>query len=431
MNIILSIFLFFTFNTVLAQDFIAQNQEKFFFDAVVFDDYGNDSAKVDLFFIVPYQTLNFKSNQNIFGANYELMISIYDTSSFKIKSETIQRTLVTEDYYTALGGNADYDKASLRIKLPKGEYQVKVSLIDGFNNESYSKMRNISILDFNNYDFSLSGMMLVSTIEEVNGKFRITPYLSDDIGGIRDGFFVFLEAYNYKNIYDSVFFNFDIFSDDKLIYSSEPTIKYIGESSNRIYLKIDLPKKLLPGGFRLRINSFNKNTIDFRSESGILAAAQRTIKYEQSMGAKILADLKNAVDQLIYIAYNEEIEVISKAETDDKKIELFEQFWERKDPSPGSPRNEAMIEYYSRIEFADKNFRSYTKGWRTDKGMVYIIFGPPMNISRNSNFNDGKIYEQWIYSNNREFLFVDNTGFGDYRLVRPITVTEKYQYGRN
>ncbi|MFW6232503.1 MAG: GWxTD domain-containing protein, partial [Bacteroidota bacterium] len=91
---------------------------------------------------------------------------------------------------------------------------------------------------------------------------------------------------------------------------------------------------------------------------------------------------------------------------------------------------EAFIEYYTRIETADKNFTSYTEGWRTDKGMVYVIYGTPHNIERYQGYGTQKIYEKWIYLNNREFVFEDSSGFGNFRLIRPFTVTEKYEYDR-
>lgn len=424
----LIIYLLIPLNLAFSQFVENENKEKFFFDAVVFDTDNLDSAKIDLFFMVPYQTLNFKSNQNIFGADYQIVASAYDSTGYKILTETLSKTIATKDYFASLGGNGEFDKATIRIKLPAGEYQIKTELVDSFDNTSYLKSRNISVLNFANYDFSLSGILLISTIEEVNGKYKITPYLSDDIGAVKDGFFVFFEAYNYKLIHDSLYFNYDIFSGDNIIYTSELQKKYVGNDISRIYMKIDLPKKLLPGSLKLRINAYKANEI---SESNILAAAQRSIKYERSAGAKLYANIKESVDKLAYIAYNDELAEIKNCETEDEMILKFDAFWESRDPSPGTPRNEALLEYYSRIEFAEKNFRSYTSGWRTDKGMVYIVFGAPMNLTRSTNYNDGRLYEQWTYSNNREFLFVDNTGFGDFRLVRPITVNEKYEYGRN
>jgi hypothetical protein len=54
-------------------------------------------------------------------------------------------------------------------------------------------------------------------------------------------------------------------------------------------------------------------------------------------------------------------------------------------------------------------------------GMIFILFGPPSNIERHPFEIDYKPYEIWYYYElNREFVFVDETGFGEYRLVSPI-----------
>ena len=274
-------------------------------------------------------------------------------------------------------------------------------------------------------------MMLVSAIEEVNGKFKITPFLSDNIGKIKEGFFVFFEAYNYNNVHDSVVFRYEVSSDGEVIGVSKPIVKDLSNDINRVYLRIEIPQKLMPGALKLRVNAYKHIEGDSLRESNILAAAQRSIKIEKTLSSSLISDIDEAAKQLFYVATNDEYNYINDAETEEEKIKRFEEFWKAKDPSPGTTRNEAQLEYYSRINFANKNFRSYSKGWRTDKGMIYVIFGPPYNVLRGNDYGDGRgVYEKWVYLNNREFLFMDNTGFGDYRLVRPISVTEKYEYGR-
>jgi GWxTD domain-containing protein len=105
----------------------------------------------------------------------------------------------------------------------------------------------------------------------------------------------------------------------------------------------------------------------------------------------------------------------------------FEEFWRKKDPSPTTDRNEAYDEYYSRITFANQAYRTYTEGWLTDMGMVYIIYGQPLSITKSNRNLDGRIYEKWTY-NGRQFIFVDYNGLGDYRLYSPMSVPDKYTY---
>ena len=84
-------------------------------------------------------------------------------------------------------------------------------------------------------------------------------------------------------------------------------------------------------------------------------------------------------------------------------------------------QNEVMEEYYRRVNFTNANFSVFMEGWKTDQGMVYIILGPPSDIDRHPFELDSKPYEIWSYYQfNRQFVFVDQTGFGEYRLVSPF-----------
>jgi GWxTD domain-containing protein len=133
-----------------------------------------------------------------------------------------------------------------------------------------------------------------------------------------------------------------------------------------------------------------------------------------------ITDLDLALDQMQYITDGDKIDEIKKLPPEAKRA-AFEEFWKKRDPSPNTERNELMEEYFSRVSYANKSYGHYQDGWKTDRGMVYIIFGSPSNIERHPFDNDAKPYEIWTYYQlDREFVFVDATGFGDYRLQTPI-----------
>jgi hypothetical protein len=67
----------------------------------------------------------------------------------------------------------------------------------------------------------------------------------------------------------------------------------------------------------------------------------------------------------------------------------------------------------------------------TDMGMVYIIYGTPMQVDkRQDTYNPNRRYERWVYQG-KEFIFVDPNGFGDFRLANGTSIVEKYDYNRN
>lgn len=104
---------------------------------------------------------------------------------------------------------------------------------------------------------------------------------------------------------------------------------------------------------------------------------------------------------------------------------LFKKFWDKRNPLPGSETNPLLEEFYRRVQFANENFSpSGVAGWKTDRGRIYIIYGPPDDIYRNDAnlFSSEPPYIIWTYNNLRlRFVFVDELNIGDYRLVSKET----------
>ena len=73
----------------------------------------------------------------------------------------------------------------------------------------------------------------------------------------------------------------------------------------------------------------------------------------------IITDIDKATDQLQYIAKGGEIGYIKEAATSDEKQKRFLEFWAKHNPDPKAPNNELMEEYYSRVEYANKNYAGF------------------------------------------------------------------------
>ncbi|MGI6369889.1 MAG: GWxTD domain-containing protein [Ignavibacteria bacterium] len=403
---------------------IEVEKENFYLDAIVFKGDKIDSARIDLFCVIPNDILTFlRSNTtNDYRSKYTLLITILDENNRSMVAKKHEKTIQEIDFKATQGGNAEFSKIQEQYFLPKGNYQIHAVLTDIFSKNEYEKKRNISVIPFNDFPISTSGILFLSEIEEKNGKFLITPHLSDNIGIIENGFFAFFELYNNmeeKTI--TVLSEVINQSSDDIIYSAETT-KDITKGTNQIFIR-----------FNKNINySSNKNIlrITIKDNEKKIAASQRSIKNQSYLFNKITNNLDDAIRQLRYVATALEINHINEAQNEEERLKRFEQFWYKLDPTPQTKRNEALEEYYYRVAYANKNFKSYTEGWMTDKGNVFIVYGPPNAVERSNNsYSSSKIYEKWTYySNNRIFLFYDSTGFGDFRLSNPTHVSEKYKY---
>ncbi len=133
------------------------------------------------------------------------------------------------------------------------------------------------------------------------------------------------------------------------------------------------------------------------------------------------ASYASVVEILSYVANDQEYEELRKADTDEKRAAVWEAFWQRRDPTPDTPRNEGMIDFFKRVRFANSHFSGQTTaGWRTDQGRIYIRYGAPDQVEeRAATFYEPPIVIWHYYALNRQFRFADREGFGRYELLSP------------
>jgi GWxTD domain-containing protein len=100
-------------------------------------------------------------------------------------------------------------------------------------------------------------------------------------------------------------------------------------------------------------------------------------------------------EDVAYIISDEERAAYKRLQTDEEREKFIEQFWLRRDPTPGTAANEFKFEHYRRIAYANRNYGAESKvaGWKTDRGRIYITYGPP--DEKETHPKEG--FEEWLY----------------------------------
>ncbi len=139
---------------------------------------------------------------------------------------------------------------------------------------------------------------------------------------------------------------------------------------------------------------------------------------------------KKWVDEEVgYIITRHERDVFLKLQTDRERDIFVEAFWKHRDPVPETPRNEYEEEHYRRLNYANATFgrSSPLPGWKTDRGRIHILLGPPKNIEQYTNVNGVYPVEIWFYLGDESLglpagfnvIFFKRNGTGDYVLYSP------------
>jgi len=142
---------------------------------------------------------------------------------------------------------------------------------------------------------------------------------------------------------------------------------------------------------------------------------ERSFEVEES-GPPRGKEFERMLEPLSYIADPGEIEHL-RALPPEQQTQGWEEFWKRRDPTPETPRNEAMLEFFRRVHYAEEHFQGYGPGWRSDMGRVYIRYGPPDQVESRPATPQTPPLEIWYYNRPyRRLVFEDREGFGRYVL---------------
>jgi GWxTD domain-containing protein len=114
---------------------------------------------------------------------------------------------------------------------------------------------------------------------------------------------------------------------------------------------------------------------------------------------KLTPENEEFLSQVRYIITGEERKNFLKL-PETEKADFRDEFWKSRDPDPNTKENEFKTEYFGRIETAMELFRGEGKaGWLTDRGRIYILFGPPtdrITYTMGQEFTD-RCSETWYY----------------------------------
>jgi GWxTD domain-containing protein len=128
-------------------------------------------------------------------------------------------------------------------------------------------------------------------------------------------------------------------------------------------------------------------------------------------------------EDVAYIITDEERTAFKVLQTDAEREKFIEQFWTRRDPTPGTVENEMKEEHYRRIAYSNEHYAAGIPGWKTDRGRIYITYGPPDEIEDHPTTSTATAYQQWRYKwiagvgNNVIVEFIDPQGTNEYRMT--------------
>lgn len=164
---------------------------------------------------------------------------------------------------------------------------------------------------------------------------------------------------------------------------------------------------------------------------------ERPKETQASKAEKLSGVYKKWLDEDVrWIITDEELSAFKKLSTNAERDQFIEAFWQRRDPTPDTAENEYKEEHYRRIAYANEHFAAGMPGWKTDRGRIYIMYGPPTSTEshpmggpyqRSAEEGGGSTttfpFEVWRYrylegiGQEIEIEFVDDCSCGAYEMT--------------
>lgn len=399
-----------------------------------------DSNMVEFYYLFDTSSMLKIKEDSLVYVDGLLKISVIDSSTGK---SIINRQWRFKNRYNNSDGSEQNLAGVLKFVIPEGVYQCTftgANYTDTLNAKSYSERIKVNpILDDH---FSLSDLELASRIlpESSNKEsifykntYEIIPVPNLIFGENQPVLFYYLEMYDLNNATEGVplvsitqVYN----SEAKLFVNRRSDITHTENS--RVEAGSVNVNKLPTGSYVLSISlidSLQKYGVTsskkfFVYNPGIQQDTLRTVD-ARTVNTQFYALSEEELDNLFakskYIASNEEVNQYNILSDADAKKEFLVRFWNNRDKNPSTPRNEFYDEYMKRIDYANHKFGNIKiEGWMTDRGRVYITYGPPTEIDRYPNVGNTKPYEIWIYNDIEggvKFIFGDLIGLSNYQLL--------------
>jgi GWxTD domain-containing protein len=370
--------------------------------------YSDGSPVLNVYYNVCNEGLQFIKTGGGFRASADVLVVLLDEKKRQVAGDTYRVRLRASRYEETTSVDSCVTRI-LSFKARAGDYSMALSTFDGDSQRKSTIEARIQLPSYDNLP-ALSDLAFLCVGDEP-GTSRwngLIPNVKRVYDTAKEDVRFYYEVYHPESG-DSVVIGIQVLDGTgQTLYETSGVSAGTGRTTHLDRLPSE---KLSNGRYVLRLVMMGSNGEP---------RAERVKEFEVVAESFYFGrDADVAMALLTYVASNSLIEAFADADTANRK-RIWQQFWREKDPTPGTPKNEFYDEHLRRFRYANDRFTtSLTEGWRTDRGRIYIMYGEPDEIETYPIEVGRNPMEIWYYfSRGRRFIFVDETGFGDYTLVR-------------
>lgn len=353
--------------------------------------------------------LTFIKNDSGFIAQVQIDVLMSEKDHDFVFNRSFNRDITTSNFALTNSREAT-NTLETDIPVEPGRYDANIIVMDKNTNKQFNRKLEFTVYTpgLPQKGVSLSDIVFFSRFEtdSAGNISSFQPNLTSNFSGAEDNIYAYFNTFT-QNSNDSIQIVYKVKDDQGLVVQQN---RYGTLASNHF----------MEHFIRLNRYTFNRTRYSIEISVGVgdnWVVRNNIFSFFWKFAPNTIEDLDLALKQLKYIAPEDSVKYFLKREFDEKRA-FFQRYWKRHDPNPDTEVNELMEEYYRRVNFSNQNFSiTGVPGWLTDRGRIYIKFGQPDDIERHPFEAESYPYVIWrYYSLQKNFLYIDRTGFGDYVL---------------
>lgn len=397
---------------------------------------SDDSIKVDYVFKIPNYVLNFQQSKvqiNKYFALINLDVKCKDEDGIIRKSFEFKDTLYIDKFDKSLSKKEFYENI-LSFNLKQSKYTLSID----FENINKSKSNRKIDIEYKNQQ--INGVdfenIYLCNYSKSDFKENIKPFILDKkIAFSSEGARILIPLKNFKA---NLSYNYTCKkTDDVQDETWDKEIEFSGKANvlenfemklNRNFSVLDF-KNVVSIDIKSKSNSA---LLDFPLPFDRLVPGKYQIEIKQDgSNEKVLFEFEviwenkpisikkidYAIEMMYYILSDKEIEDITSGSKQEIEKHFFD-YWKSKDPTPQTAFNEALVQYFGRVDYSFFNFQTISEkdGAKTDRGKVFILYGPPSTIE--NKFESGVNKLIWKYEKLKKQFDFEIVNTGVFKLVK-------------
>lgn len=392
--------------------------DKFYFDNSVAVFRGSEGKSIlEIYYAFYQKFLTFTAaGNNLYSGAAGLEVQILDKASNKTLASNVYK-IPSEISDTSASAVKNKIIGQITYEVRPAEYQI-ILIGSDFNNPAKTDTVKIdyTIPDYSSQTVSMSDIELSSGIQKSSDSknifykntLEVTPNPGGLYGSNVNNLAYYCEIYNLNTLTASPsYFNVSISNvNDEVIYKKE---NKISKKSRAIVqfgsLMID---SLKSGSYFL-----TANFIDSASNVSILKKSKffvfnKSVEENNDRNTSFLRsefsvmtekEINEVFDKSIYIRSGEDTKKFNSLTTLESKRKFMYEFWNQKSGVVVGKISYDKVSYFKRVNEANRIFlEPYKEGWKTDRGRIYVLYGPPDDIDRHNFDSDTRSYDVWTYN---------------------------------